>query len=228
MKVFLVLCLLFAMQMNSIDAELRCKFVDNNPETVQLNCEILNEFYSNDNCTSTLFGENTQKTDILKVRSMKIGSCQRYIDWDAFMKKFRNIEDFDVSLANIDYLPPSFWNLKNMKQINASHNEVRRLPIFASAIRDVDFSYNNMSEFHVSSSLRTPIKSLNLSHNQISSIGAPGVYLAELQSLDLSYNKITMLSGNLLVDCPKLKILNLENNQLRRFTVSQINIIFKV
>lgn len=223
MNVFLVLCLLFAMSINPIASELRCQFIDNNPEIIQLNCDTRIEIHSNDNCTMDLFGENARKTDLLKVNSVKIGSCQRYIEqnWDMFTKKFKNIEDFDVSLANADNLPPSFWKLTNMKQINASHNELRRLPIFASAIRNADFAFNNIHDFHVS--LRMPIESLNLSHNHISSIGRSYQYLTELQTLDLSYNEITTISSYLLDDCPKLKFLNLENNQIRKFSLIGVN-----
>lgn len=227
MKVFFVLCLLFAMNINSIASELRCKFIDNNPQIIQLNCDEFHRF--DDNCTAILFGENARKTDLMKVNAVKIGSCHRSIeqDWDAFTKKFKNIEDFDVSRANVDNLPLSFWKLTNMKQINASHNDLRRLPIFASAIRHADFSYNNIGEFHVSSSLRMPIRSINLSHNHISSIGRTYEYFSELWELDLSNNEIATISSYLLMDCPELRILNLENNQIRTFAVTTgVNIDF--
>lgn len=204
---------------------MRCDFIDDGQATVQLNCDDAVNYNSDSNCTSMLFGENPLEIGRLNVNTIKIGSCQRFIepDWDEFTKNFKNIERFDVSSANLNHLSPSFWKLTNMKQINASHNELSRLPIFASAIRIVDFSYNNIREFHISTGHSTPIESLNLSHNKISNVGRPHEYFMHLETLDLSWNEITTISSYLLDDCPKLKSLRLEHNKITTFTVNEVS-----
>lgn len=112
-KFHLISYLLVAISINTIASELKCQFVDGNPEAVQLICDPLDDS-PNDNCSATFFGENSQKNDTLKVRSMKVGlMCPSIIasDWTAFSTNFLNIGELDNSFTKFKWEKNSIHSL---------------------------------------------------------------------------------------------------------------------
>lgn len=202
------------MSTDSIASELSCNFIDEKPEFIQLICNNAVDNDPNDDCTSSLFGGDSQINVTLKVRSLKIEStCQSIIenDWDNFVDKFQNIEELNIAFAQVRQTI-SFYYFLSMIKVNASHNRFSNSPVFPYSIRDID-----------------------LSHNRISIIHDHDFKRAELQILDLSHNQILFVSSKLFNNCPNLKILRLENNQITTLDVSkevnnsfQINTMFEV
>lgn len=225
MKEFLIVGLIFVININLIASKFVCRFIDKNRESIELSCDGRDKFHwADDNCTSIIFDQNSQDPDQMSVRSLKVGSCQREIQENdkKFVKHFKNIEKIDVSTANIrngDISVFSYiWRFQHLKFINASHNELTEISfILADNVNEVDFSHNHISNSFWGISDASFI-TINLSHNRISNL--PGDYFShskELQILDLSYNQISKISPFFFKNCPKLKILRLDHNQITTF-----------
>lgn len=228
MTKYFILGLIFFIGINHAASSFSCFFVNNSTDAVELVCDDLSGDSVKDNCSSILFGEESREIDQLKVKSMKIGACHHHIeqDWKTFLGSFQNLEDFDISFANVDNKDfGSIWKLRRMKKLNATHNRLSYLPFIGDEIYEIDYSYNHIQgDNRRLESLRNSkmIGMINLSHNVISSIPDNTFKdLKELLSLDLSYNRIAAVSPYLFNDCPKLKILLLQNNRIGKLALEK-------
>lgn len=93
----------------------------------------------------------------------------------------------------ITFIPPSFGNLKNLKQIQLSNNQIVEFPSMFAGLKHLDM--------------------LDLSRNKITSVpsAVKDLYCTEL---NLNQNQISSIAEEI-SECSKLKTLRLEENCLQ-------------
>lgn len=112
------------------------------------------------------------------------------------------------------------WYLADLKNLDMSHNQIRkldenslRLPV---VLNYLDLSCNRIERIGPSTFLRIGhLKTLRLAHNQLTSIEY-GAFrgLSSLLNLDLSFNSIKMVDSKLFMDLKSLLVLSLRYNGL--------------
>lgn len=144
----------------------------------------------------------------------KFGGCN--LD-DVSIWMMPNHTELDIShsgYANIDSL-----DLRNLIQVNASHNNLKKLPrMFYEQselnyiLSELDFSHNNMTQLNRISSAFSQLTNIFLSHNQIRFVyGYEFENLRNLNVIDLSNNHIQSVFG--FFSNPNLA-LHLEHNNI--------------
>ena len=120
--------------------------------------------------------------------------------------------------------------LANIWFLNMSHNNIP-LPscvtchvVGRSRLEVLDTSHGVLQ--HITRhNLKYPrLRFLNLSHNNLgvsgSDFGEPFVHLIRLEDINLSHNKLRRISPTAFQRCPRLKRLNLANNELDQFDMN--------
>ncbi|KAK9886439.1 hypothetical protein WA026_016717 [Henosepilachna vigintioctopunctata] len=132
---------------------------------------------------------------------------------------FRALEKLkilDLSANDIEELPDIFDYLQNIVIINVSRNRLKTCPLLKknNKLSVLDLSSNKLTEFTtICNDGLGSLSELKLNLNEIHSIPTEIKLLSSLKVLDVSSNKITIITGNL-VDCGKLKDLNLKGNPI--------------
>lgn len=127
----------------------------------------------------------------------------------------------DVSMNCLLNLPSGISNLSSLTTLNVNNNKISVLPNLEKCanLAVLDVRDNSLTEFpdlcHESLAHLADVK---LASNEIGSIPSGLTVLPSLKILDLGNNTIKVVPGNL-IDCQKLKDLNLKGNPLndRRF-----------
>ena len=117
--------------------------------------------------------------------------------------------------------------LANIRFLNVSHNKIP-LPscvtchvIGRSRLEILDASHG-MLQYIARNNLKHPLlRFLNLSHNNLgaseSDFGETFIHLIRLEDINLSHNKLRSISPMAFQRCPRLRRLNLANNELTQF-----------
>uniref|UniRef100_A0A6V7JN14 Leucine-rich repeat-containing protein 57 n=1 Tax=Bracon brevicornis TaxID=1563983 RepID=A0A6V7JN14_9HYME len=103
------------------------------------------------------------------------------------------LEILNVSFNLLHHVPESLSQLSNLKQVNLSTNHLTEFPLMFCGLKHLDM--------------------LDLSKNKLTVVpdGVAGLHVTEL---NLNQNQISVLSEKI-AECPRLKILRLEENCLQ-------------
>ncbi|KAL1131431.1 hypothetical protein AAG570_011048 [Ranatra chinensis] len=113
-------------------------------------------------------------------------------------------------------LPPEIGRLSKLEQFSATNNRIRTLPSELSRLANlkrVNLSNNEIEEFPTALCSLKHLDALLLASNRITSIPKAASNLAATE-LDLDRNRVATIADDI-ADCPRLKILRLEENCLR-------------
>jgi len=102
------------------------------------------------------------------------------------------LDNFNISNNCLTLLNPSMVALKHLRNLNASHNQLTSFPSFVCQIATLDY--------------------LDLSHNLIDSLPS-SLETMKVVEMNLNNNKVAQLSSSL-AQCPRLKVLRVEQNEL--------------
>lgn len=173
-----------------------CEFVDLNIYHVRLSCEEFHGAYEPFECFYATFKNKYLKD---KVQILETGDCQGNRLNTSFTDYFRSLLTYDIVYYGIEHLSAADINFRNLKQLNASHNELVTIheTTFDNTpkLQELDFSFN---------------KIMILEKNAFSG-------LDELQILVLKGNLIKVIDETTFKHNKNLKELNLEENPLKRF-----------
>lgn len=184
--------------------------------------------------------ETASKTGVLKISNQKLK------DLPPEVKQLCGvIRNLDLSENRFQTLPDSIAEFKVLKHFNISHNRLESLPQCINQLNKLEIfnaSFNHLFKLPPSIAELSHLKQVNLSNNFIAEFPEGFCGMKHLDVLDLSHNKITAIpefiekllvselnlnqnqvssiSENL-ANCPKLKVLRLEENCL---PLSQIHV----
>ncbi|KAJ6627048.1 Leucine-rich repeat-containing protein 57 [Pseudolycoriella hygida] len=177
--------------------------------------------------------ETAQKTGVLKI------SQQRLQEFPPHLRTFPNVlRTLDISENRFVTIPDKIGDFTLLKHLNLNHNRLVELPDALGRLTKLESlnAINNLIA-RVPTQLANLInlKQVHLSNNQITEFPIMLCGLKHLDILELSKNKITSIPSDVkdlqvtelnvnqnqisalaeeLADCPKLKILRIEENCL--------------
>lgn len=199
-----------------------CQLFDGKTKTFEKYCEnydgILSDFCINDELN---FVES------YRVKRLKIGGCEKNIVIDNLIK-FNNISVLDISNSKYGNLHWLRLNLKQLKKLNASHNELSHFWMLlsnATKVTDVDLSYNRLHNIGIEMFGTTKnLVKINLSHNLLESISFDTFMDAKkLQSIDLQSNHFLELP--FILHSETLKEIHLQHNPIEHFNYCYLSLM---
>ncbi|KAG5448676.1 Leucine-rich repeat-containing protein 57 [Clonorchis sinensis] len=200
--------------------------------------------------------ENAEKTGVLQLSGLKLTKLPEEA------KNLERIRSLDLSSNRFEILRPSIAKFTTLKLLNVDNNKMRQFPVelftltkletlsanrnclvslvppghvvnFGAlrSLRFVHLSMNQLTEFPVELCTATiPINMLDLSHNMITAVPSCVSTLQAIE-LNLNNNRINLVASTI-AQCPRLKVLRLESNQLtleqfpkELFTESQVSLL---
>lgn len=146
-------------------------------------------------CYSKFF---TREEAGISVRELNTGDCRGdHLD-ERLPSLFKSVSEYNVSFFGIKQLSNTDLNFGNLKEFNASHNQLASLSsqlfINAPGIRSLDLSFNKIRE--LDTELFSPLE--------------------DLAALYLCSNLIERIDENLFKNNEKLNYLYLDNNPIKR------------
>lgn len=178
--------------------------------------------------------ETAQKTGVLKI------SQQRLNEFPPQLRQFPNVlRTLDLSENRFAQLPDLIGQFTLLKHLNVSGNRLTDLPDSLGQLIKLETlnAFNNLLHQLPASLVNlVNLKQIHLSNNQLQTFPIQFCGLKHLDILDLSRNKITCIPSDVgslqvtelnvnqnqissiaeeLADCPKLKILRIEENCLQ-------------
>ncbi|PVD32321.1 hypothetical protein C0Q70_07754 [Pomacea canaliculata] len=155
------------------------------------------------------------------------------------LQRLKNsLRTLDLSFNKIPELPPWIVQFTSLKNLSVSHNKITSLPVDIGNLKKLEVlnaDHNLLTSVPRSIANITNLKTLNLSGNRLHAFPLELCNLRNLDVVDLSSNAIMELPGNIgglqavelnlnqnqvsrlpesLADCPRLKVLRLEENCL--------------
>ncbi|XP_072163778.1 leucine-rich repeat-containing protein 57-like [Diadema setosum] len=182
--------------------------------------------------------QNAEKTGVCQLCNMGLTELP-----EELQRLAKNLRTLDLSSNKLAALPPSMGKFTVLKSLTANNNRLASLPEDIFALKKLDtlsLSRNRLTTIPPSISRLAALKTLTLSGNGIKQFPLEISALRHLDVLDLSSNAITEIpSGcggvqaieiNLnqnqistisesIADCPRLKVLRLEENCLQLMAV---------
>lgn len=177
--------------------------------------------------------ETAQKTGVLKI------SQQRLTEFPPHLLQFPNtLRTLDLSENRFVTIPNDIQKFDLLKHLNLNNNRLQELPIGLGKLIKLETltAINNViSSIPMELNSLQNLKQINLHHNQLTKFPIMFCGLKHLDLLDLSRNKITEIPAEVknlqvtelncnqnqissiaieLAECPKMKILRLEENCL--------------
>lgn len=119
-------------------------------------------------------------------------SDNRLVELPDVLGKLTKLESLNAQNNLIVRLPKQLSNLANLKQVHLSNNQIAEFPIMFCGLKHLDI--------------------LELSRNKITSIPSE-VKGLQVTELNVNQNQISTMAEEL-ADCPKLKVLRIEENCL--------------
>lgn len=124
------------------------------------------------------------------------------------------LDFLDLSHNDLTEIPSAIGKVEQMKKVDMSHNNIGKLFQYVlnkiKQLHTVDLSHNQIQ------SVRYSIKRATLCH--MFQIG-PYIFSdsSELHSLDLSRNEVSLLFKDAFARCPKLRKINLKDNNISKY-----------
>lgn len=178
--------------------------------------------------------ETAKKTGVLKI------SQQRLNEFPPQLREFPNVlRTLDLSENRFSTLPDTIGQFTLVKHLNVSGNRLTELSSKLGQLvklETINANNNLLIQLPVTLSNLINLKQIHLSNNQLKTFPIQFCGLKHLDILDLSRNKITEIPSDVqnlqvtelnvnqnqisiiaeeLADCPKLKILRIEENCLQ-------------
>lgn len=172
--------------------------------------------------------------------SQSFGQKTTYTNLEEGLKTPNLVKHLNLSYQNIEEVPTSILQFKNLESLNLSHNNLNNIPEFLikSNIKELDISFNKQIDIGKSFDVISQFKNLNkldisycniyfipysigkilslreldASHNQILNLPSEIKNLYYLKKLNLSYNRISDISSDLMY-LKNLENFNLSFNQ---------------
>lgn len=177
--------------------------------------------------------ENAQKTGVLQLSSkgigefpadlMKLVKVLRTLDLSqnkiAILPKsigdFQMLKQLVLNKNRLRELPAEIGNLKKLETLNVNENQLSRLPSSIAGLKHLhtlSANNNNLTVIPVELADLPHIEAVDFSRNKICTVpdGIGGLQTIEL---NLNQNQVSSISEDV-VQCPRLKILRLEENCL--------------
>lgn len=227
MKIVLILSvILFLIRLeNAYDIIPGCNYIDNQPHSVEINCNTNNyrklKPNSNfSNCQNDLFLSSLKENHRSKVKRLEIADNSDCIDLDGIFpidQLFGNIRELRCSTGSTSTLY-SQLKFRYLTKFNASHGFLTSLSErnFQGQpnLQEIDFSDNLISNIDETTfKINTKLSIINLSHNALLTVDRRTFSnLRELRILDLSSNQIEEIDGFAFENNPKLEMLRLDMN----------------
>lgn len=229
MKSVIVFVLMLTVQLSNSQAyQLSCNYINNQTDSVQLNCEFGGFLYPGATaytpfgCFYDLFKSKNQTDNRKKVTKLKItDSTCTLVDHD-LNELFDNVQDFEYTFTQSSILPLNF-QFKNCKKFNASHNELMIISVWnfreKPNLVEVDLSHNEILDVvGITFAHNDKLVTIDLSHNSLSDLGEDAFFkLTKLETVDLSSNKIVRINKNAFQSNINLRTIRLENNAIKMF-----------
>ncbi|PAA56011.1 hypothetical protein BOX15_Mlig000516g2, partial [Macrostomum lignano] len=177
--------------------------------------------------------QHAQATGVLQLSGKKLE------EWPAAIHRLNNnLRTLDLSNNRLTSVSTSIDGMVQLKQLTLSSNRLTGLPdqvCSLSRLTILSLERNFLQSLPVGFSQLKSLKTLQLSGNKFKDFPASVLDLPALELLDLSTNSITQLPGNMsnlkavelnlnqnqlkllsdsLADCPRLRILRLQENCL--------------
>jgi len=139
----------------------------------------------------------------------------------AYIGSFKQLKILDISNNQISSLPTEFGLMQKLESFLASNNRLTSLPASfsqLSTLKEVSLASNQLKIFPVQLCGLKNLNVLDLSHNRLTEVPQEVKELGVVE-LNLNQNQIGKLS-EAIADCPRLKVLRLEENclELSAFT----------
>jgi hypothetical protein len=126
-----------------------------------------------------------------------------------------DIQILDLSQNNLQTIPDAHFPL--LRKIILSHNQLQEIPalvLAATALNEVDISYNQLTEVHQALAMLPFLQQLDLSHNKINQFPACVLSMNNLRGLSLASNTLLPILEEIDEYPTKLEYLNLSNTDL--------------
>lgn len=200
--------------------DIPCNFINDNIESVELDCSLNSTFYDSP-CNKFIRKASNHE----KVKVLKTGNCNGNGLYE--LRSFKNLTELDISYYGIEEFCSDELRFSNLKKLNVSYNKLWTISTSLEnlpKLMEIELSYNEIGRSLSTSSFISPdLVKVNVSHNQLSIIHFNrSVRGGKLRVLDLSYNDIRSIDdggdpeNGILVS---LEELYLQNNQLQEFNV---------
>lgn len=166
--------------------------------------------------------------DSCQVDRLKVGGCSGEVVWQT-LYNLKTIRSFDVSHSSykiLDWLNASSFNLNHLHTFNASFNELtnlRRLLVNASALVEIDLSYNKLQFIDANSFGRhDKLHTVLLNHNELTYMSLDAFKsVRNLKYIDLRDNYFVEVPG--LPYSYSIETIRLERNRIFYLTCPQTN-----
>lgn len=149
---------------------------------------------------------------VKEVKRLDLSSCELEVLHEDFATL---TELYTVNLADnkLSSLPLSLSELKNLTFIDLRNNAFEKIPdvLYTMELKSINLSFNQLKRIE---NLPFSIRVLNLSNNEISDIGSEIGGLLELRTLNAANNHIHTVDNGI-VHLENLEILNLSGNYLK-------------
>lgn len=214
---------MLTVQLSKSQAYLNCSYINNQTDSVQLNCESF-IIYSvpSIGCRYDLFRSNNQTANRANVSKLRIADSACALIVQDLNEMFENVQEFEYSSTKSSILPINF-QFKNVQKFNASHNKLILISLWNFKMKpnltEVDLSFNEILDIvGMTFAHNTKLTIINLSHNELSTLGEDVFFkLTKLEMVDLSFNKIIYIDKNAFQSNINLRILRLEQNPMIMF-----------
>lgn len=161
-----------------------------------------------------------------RVERLRISGCNADVVLNN-IKKFQNISLLDISHSNFRTLNWLHLKLRNLKQFNASHNELSyvRTLLTNTTVTEVDLSYNKLINIGAETfGNAEKLTKIHLSHNFLEHIAFDTFMQSHnLRYIDLRNNQF--LEIPLIQHTKKLKVIHLENNPIERYNYCYLSLM---
>lgn len=131
------------------------------------------------------------------------------------ISSFKNLKILNLSHNKIKLLPSSIGHLEKLESLLLENNLLESLPneiVGLKNLKTFNLSSNKIKIFPKNVCILKNIELLDISKNELDSI-PDEIGLCNVNEINLNNNKLTRLN-DALANCPKMKILRVDNNQL--------------
>lgn len=140
----------------------------------------------------------------------------------ASIGNFLQMKSLTLNANRLTSLPPEIGKLKKLETLSLNQNQLRSVPgslTQLKALRSLSLSGNLLSELPPGLGALRHLDLLDLSHNKIQSV-PPEVQELQAIEVNLNQNQISSVAPSI-AQCPRLKVLRLEENCLDLSAVPQ-------
>lgn len=109
------------------------------------------------------------------------------------LKLLKNLTSILMPYNAFEKIPQVFFELKQLRELDLSHNQIKKVILCDNSIEQLDLSYNEISSITLDENINQDLislRKLNLSHNQIDNLPPSLTSWTKLQELQVNQNKL--------------------------------------